>query len=317
VVRKREESGPFRTLNELCAGVDQQILGKRALEALIKAGALDCFGCGRKRLLETLPEIFEQAKRGQMGLFNDCSRGPAALEGGLGAAEWDEPARLAHERDALGFYLSDHPLSRYLYLLEKVAPGGTAAVRRLGTGSQALAGGVVEEVRSISSRRDEPLRFLRLEDLEGTLEVVAFADTLVVPEQGLEKGACILVSGLDERVRLIAAEVVSLEEAATGGAVSVHLHLEVEGMSPPRLRKLARIIGDYPGGCPIFLHFHLGRSVEVVQRLASGSAVRLERQLEQRLGEALGEECLQVRYGWLQSRTGSTRETAAKPDAEP
>jgi DNA polymerase-3 subunit alpha len=312
IVRARQERGPFRSLAELCAGVDQQVLGKRALEALIKAGALDSFRCPRKRLFEMLSEVFEQARRGQMGLFNRCDQEVLLLEKTQSTLEWDEATKLAHEKEALGFYLSGHPLSEFVYLLEKLAPGGTAQVSRLPDGSRGRVGGVIEEIKSISSRKNEPLHFLKLEDLEGTLAVVVFADTRVTPELGLEKGARVLVMGrvarADGRIRLVADEIVSLEEAAASKAVSVHLHLRVEGITPRELEKLRQIMSDYPGTCPISLHFYLGRFVEVVQRLSSAYTVRLDRQLEQRLREAFGERCLEVRYEEALSGGSATHE---------
>ena len=89
IVKARREKGPFHSLFELLTSVDREHLGKRALDALVKAGAMDSFHCGRQQLHEMLPEAVEQARRGQMALFDRCDMesqfipgsSPAALRG--------------------------------------------------------------------------------------------------------------------------------------------------------------------------------------------------------------------------------------------
>ena len=301
ILRERREGGPFRTLAELCARVERKVLGRRALEALIKAGALDRLGTGRRRLVSLLPEVMDEARSGQIALFEAVPEDGPTSEAVGGEPEWSELERLAHEKEALGFSLSAHPLGQYRALLEQLSPGGTAQIGRLHEGARARVGGVIRSVREGRSRKNEPLHFVRLEDFTGALEVVVFADTLAGFGKGLEEGAVILTSGRvardADRVRLVADEMVPLDEAAVGLATSVRLHLHTQGLSREKLARLEKVIRAHSGRCGLFLHLHLGQHAEVVQRLPETSAVRPDGAFEADLRKELSEVRLEIRYG--------------------
>ena len=301
IVQTRRERGPFHSLLELCGSVDREQLSKRALAALVKAGALDSFHCARQQLLEMLPEVLERVRLGQIALFDHCEPEIHSSLDSAAANTWEESTKLAQEKEALGFYLSGHPLSKFRYLLEKLAQGGTARLSHFPPGSQGRLGGVVERVKLVSSRKQEPLRFLRVEDLDGSMEVVVFSDVYAKCERCIEKDALILVTGRVAReggqVRLVADDIVPLAEGAERLATSVHLHLTVEGLSSQSLRELRQLIRSQPGSCPVYLHLHMGQQAEVVQRLATNCAVRPTGELTAKLTQQFGEKCLDIRYG--------------------
>jgi DNA polymerase-3 subunit alpha len=300
IVEARRERGPFHCLFELLTGVDREHLGKRALDALIKAGALDGFDCGRQQLHEMLPEIVEQARQGQMALFDRCDMESQSFQGSSPPVEWDEATKVSHEKEALGFYLSRHPLSDFRVLLEELAPGGTARLADLPGDSQSRLGGVVAEVRMVSSRTGEPLRFLRLEDFNGSVEVVVFEDVHAKYQRYIYKGALLLVRGRvvkeSDQVRLVADEIMLLEEAAADMASSVHLQLTVEGLSGEPLNELKQLLKNHPGSCPVYLHFGVGQQTVVVQKLPATFQVRPIKELQARLMKQFGKDCLEVRY---------------------
>jgi DNA polymerase-3 subunit alpha len=300
IVEARRERGSFQSLFELLTSVDREHLGKRALDALIKAGALDSFHCGRQQLHEMLPEIVEQARRGQMALFDRCDMESQSVLGSSPSVEWDEATKVSREKEALGFYLSGHPLSEYRTLVEELAPGGTARLGDLPGDSQCRLGGVVEGIRMVSSRKGEPLRFLRLEDFKGSVEVVVFEDVHAEYQRYIYEGALLLVSGRVAResgqVRLVADEIMLLEEAAVDMASSVHLQLTVEGLSGKPLKELKRLLKTHPGSCPVYLHFGVGQQTVVVQKLPTSFRIRPNKELQRRLTKEFGQDCLEVRY---------------------
>ena len=300
VVRGRGEGGPFRSLADLCARVGRDFLGRRAIESLIKAGALDSVEGGRKRVFGLLAEVMDEARSGQMGLFGGASEdGPGTGQTG-GDPEWSDLERLAHEKEALGFALGTNPLAGYDALLDQIAPGGIAQIRRLHEGARARAGGLIRSVRASRSQKNEPLHFVELEDFSGLLEVVVFADTLARFEKALERGAAVLAIGRTareaDRVRLVADELLLLDEAAVSLATSVHLHIHGEGLEREKLEKIARVLQAHPGPCDLFLHLHLGQRAEVVQKLPRSLAVRPDSRLKQDLRRDLGEHRLEIRY---------------------
>jgi DNA polymerase-3 subunit alpha len=300
IVQTRRNHGPYNSLFELCATVDREHLTARGLAALIKAGALDRFQCPRQQLLAMLPEVVEQARKGQMALFDRCAPELQSLLEVPAEAERDHSVKLAQEKEVLGFYLSGHPLAEFRSMLDKLAPGGAARLRELPADSQGWVGGVVGQVKEVSSRKQELLRFLRLEDLEGSLEVVVFADVFAECQQCIREGAMILVNGrvVQEAgdVRLVADTIMPLDEAMVNLATSVHLNLNVEGSSAQSLRALQRLFSSQPGYCPVYLHLRVGQQAEVVQKLPSTYAVRPTKEFRRKLSAAFGEGCLDVRY---------------------
>jgi DNA polymerase-3 subunit alpha len=300
IVEARREKGPFHSLFELLTYVDREHLGKRALDALIKAGAMDSFRCGRQQLHEMLPEVVEQARLGQMALFDRCDMESQFVPGSSPSVEWDEATKVSREKEALGFYLSGHPLSEFRKMVEELAPGGTARLGDLPGDSQSRLGGVVEEIRMVSSRKGEPLRFLRLEDFSGSVEVVVFEDVHAEYQRYIYKGALLLVRGRvakeSGQVRLVADEIMLLEDAAADMASSVHLQLTVEGLSGEPLKELKQLLKTHPGSCPVYLHLGVGQQTVVVQELPTSFRIRPNKELQGRLTKQFGKDCLEVRY---------------------
>jgi DNA polymerase-3 subunit alpha len=300
IVQTRREMGPFRSIVELCATIGLEHLGKRALTAIIKAGALDSFGYNRSRLVEMLPAIMEEVRLGQMTLFNRTDGDAQAVLSSPAEAEVDESSRLAQEKEVLGFYVTSHPLSKYGPLLESIAPGGMGDLQRLSSGSQVRVGGIVEQIRIRSSRKGEPIYFLRLEQLHGSVDVLVFLDVYADYEAYIKKGALVLVDGRVSRegvrLRLIVDQIMLLEKAAVHLAKSVHLHLQAEGLSQQGLSELQRLVASEPGSSPVYLHIHIGRQTEVVHKLPLTRAVSPTMELRAELAGTFGEDCVEIRY---------------------
>ncbi len=301
IVQARRERGPFNSLFELCNSLEREDLDKRALGAMIKAGAMDSFGGGRQSLYGMLPELLEQARRGQMALFDGPDLETHSDRSFTTPSDWDYSTKLAKEKEALGFYLSGHPLAEFRSFLEKVAPGGAARLGDLPGDSQGFLGGVIEEIRAIRSRKGEPLHFLRIEDYTGSMEVIVFADVYARFERYLFKGALALVRGRiarePDQVRLVAEDVMFLEEAAQKLATSVRLHLSVEGFSRELLSDLRQLFKSQPGSCPVYLHFNIGQHTEVIQRLPPPFNVYPARDLIREITRRFGESSLEIIYG--------------------
>ena len=301
IVRARRESGPFNSLFDLCSSLDREDLDRRALGAIIKAGAMDSFGMGRQALHRMLPELLDQARRGQMALFDSPDLETRQDRSLPTPPDWDYSTKLAKEKEALGFYLSGHPLAEFRSFLEKVAPGGAARLEDLPADSQGLLGGVIEEVRMTKSRKGEPLHFLRIEDYTGSVEVIVFADVHARFERQIFKGGLVLVRGRIAKeayqARLVAEDVMFLEEAAEKLATSVRIYLSVEGFSSESLGDLQQLFKSQPGPCPVYLHFNIGQHTEVIQRLPPSFSVYPARDLVAAITKRFGEDCLELVYG--------------------
>lgn len=227
LVARREEGGPFTTLVDFARRVDAKALNRRALESLVKSGAFDCLNRNRAQLLEAIDMLIGLSNRatteqaaGQNDLFGGGKA--AAAEIVLPPREnWLPMDKLAHEFEAVGFYLSGHPLDDYGKVLARLGiethASFIAKVKSAGVTAGKLAATVTQrqERRSKAGNR---FAFVGFSDPSGQFEAVCFADTLSQARDLLEPGKSVLlrieadVDGEDVKLRLQGVE--ALDKAA-------------------------------------------------------------------------------------------------------
>lgn len=188
ILRARESAtdGSFASLDAFCDVVNWSELNKRALESLIKSGALDCFG-ERNAVLDAIDPLVAAAQRrqkaaarGQMDLFGGAgeSAGPAVAEQRLvGDRPTDRRELLAWEKETLGLYLTSHPL---MDITGHGAPDGHVQVAEVGAlpiGNKINLVGMIIGVRRVTTRTNKTMAVMEVEDLTGTIEVVAFPES--------------------------------------------------------------------------------------------------------------------------------------------
>jgi len=243
IVEARRKGGPFRDLDDFAARVDLRAVGKRALECLIKVGALDSFA-SRTRLLAGLERImaisaahFRAASLGQLSLFG----GQAGLVDRIVLSEVPEADRrqkLNWERELIGLYVSDHPLTPYQKDLAHWVTHFSGQLGEAHHEEKVRVAGCIEAVRPYVTRSGKPMGFVTLEDIQGMFELVLFPKTWEKFQASLEQGRIILVEGkvdttstppkvLVETIRTEVKSVVSLE-----GQVSSSLSAQAEASLP-------------------------------------------------------------------------------------
>ncbi|NPV09006.1 MAG: DNA polymerase III subunit alpha [Anaerolineae bacterium] len=205
LLKARREGGPFESLDAFAARVDLRQMNKRVLECLVRAGALDCFG-DRASLLASLDtimsvshQIHQARQAGQLTMF-EVSCGVQAdtviLCGGAQNGEGISlRQKLAWEKELLGVYVSEHPLHKWSRRLAELVTAFSTEVTEEMAGQAVTMAGVVQEVRRTTTRRGESMAFVRLEDLQGTLDVVVFPRVLRETEALWEEGKILLVRG--------------------------------------------------------------------------------------------------------------------------
>lgn len=184
IIMARQSGGPFQSLLDFCSRVDLRSVNKRALEALVRAGALDRLESDgdvdmrRASLMASLTETVQAAEQasenaaaGVEDLFGDIAPpAPVSVSGNRPAvAPWSQQHRLAAEKETLGLYLSGHPIDEYLPELRSMTGERLGHLKPLRS-TQTVAGLVVG-VRTIRSRRGDTLAFVTLDDRSGRLEV--------------------------------------------------------------------------------------------------------------------------------------------------
>jgi len=186
-------------------------------------------------------------------------------------SEWGERQMLAYEKESLGFYITGHPLAQYEGMLGQYASCDTATLAEAGDGTEVRFGGVVNKLREITTRRGDRMCFATIEDLKGSVEVVVFSDVFVECSQLVKGDRPLFVIGTadadGENVKVIAREIMLLDEAPQKLTKSVHFFLSQPEVTQNHLSQLKSVIGRHPGGCPAFVHLIIPDRTETVLSL--------------------------------------------------
>lgn len=252
LVGERERHGPFKSVNDLAKRLDGNVMNKRLMENLAKAGTFDRLEPNRARLFGGIDVVLRHAQRNsqdraskQVSLFGgDVAADTVALPA---LPDWRPMEKLANEFDAIGFYLSAHPLDAYSGTLEALKVRKAKDVQHLTANDCAhpirMAGTVVAK-RERVGKRGNKYAFVQLSDDTGTFEVMMFSEVLAASRDLLDSGAPVLLT-LDaqleqDRVRLLASKIDALEKAL---ALKLkNLRLQIDAAMP--FDELRQILAD-------------------------------------------------------------------------
>ena len=209
ILRTRED-GPIASIYDFCERVDSRAVNKRAIECLIKCGALDSTGASRKGMLEALPaaqssgqKAQEDAQLGQGSIF-DFGDSDGGAGGGSGqaqarppipAAEFDRAELLAMEKETLGTYLSSHPLTEVGPALRAKVDCSLSELDRKPDGAWVTVGGIVVECKKIRTKSGSQMMFATLDDVEGQVEMLVFKADEAESAQVIAPDAIVIVRG--------------------------------------------------------------------------------------------------------------------------
>jgi DNA polymerase-3 subunit alpha len=319
IVAERERAGPFADFYDFCQRVDPQVLNKRTIESLVKAGGFDSLGHPRRGLLLVFEEIVDRTLErrrehdaGVMSLF--AALEPEAAGQATGFAdtrvpipdtEFDKSQRLAFEKEMLGLYISDHPLmglegslSRLtdctlaeLLDIDPDAPGGAAAGGPGGEGQVRLVGGVVTELVRRYTKKGDLMATFVLEDLNASVEVFVFPKSMADYGALLDDDAVVVLKGRvdlrDDRLKLVCMEV-QRPALAVDGCTDLRVSLPLGCLTDGLVDGLKRLLKEHPGDSSVFLHVG-----DKVLRLPSEFNVDSRRGLVGELRVLLGPNAIQ------------------------
>jgi DNA polymerase-3 subunit alpha len=281
IIATRRRIGRFQDFQDFIAKVDASVCNKRVVESLIKAGAFDSLGHTRKGLVQvhehvvdTAVEIKRSEAIGQFDLFGGLEGGTesgllAPLEVSLG--EWEKSVLLAHERDMLGLYVSDHPLQGAEHILAQLTERTIASLfldEKI-DGAIVTIGGLITTVQRKTTKQGSAWAIITLEDLEGSVEIMVFPQMYTQVSTSLIEDSVVIVRarvdrGDDEALRVIAMEITvpDLSEATSG---PVRISLQSTRCIPPLVDRLALVLAGYPGTTEVHLHLTGGANTTVLR----------------------------------------------------
>lgn len=307
ILAARQEGGPFKSIFDFCERTDMSAVNRASMEALIKCGAFDSTGAMRKALLVVLEDAVahgaaaaEDRRTGQLSLFGGAET--PKTERALPNVQWSEAEMLAHEKATLGFYVTKHPLSSQEHILRKYASARTIDLVRYTDGSEVVLGGMISKIRTVMAKTGRSagrkMGIITLEDLDGQVEVILFADDFEKQQARLALETIVFFKGQVDRRRqepsLRVSDVIPLEEADEQLSASVLIRLTRDEASPALLQNLRDTIKRYRGDKPVYLELWTTDQLKVVIRAGHDLAVRPTAEFQQTVQNLVGNERLTI-----------------------
>jgi DNA polymerase III subunit alpha len=316
IKRAREEGGQFSSLWDFCERVDNRTVNKKAIEALIKCGAFGSTGASRKGMLEVLEQaqgkgqkIQQDALIGQGSIFDlqdepgaaEAARTPGAIlsqpvHQPIPTEEFAQPELLAAEKEAIGLFVSAHPLKPLREALRARVDCPISALQERRDKDWVTVGGIITEAKRIRTRNGDHMMFATLDDLVGSVEMLVFGKALTehegalgVDEVVLVKGrvdhkeagkTCLVVQSVEpfspsqEEIERARAQAETAARTATALAQPVHLRVAAADLSSSALEDLRQAIEEYPGPAEVLLD--IDRSDGSTHRLRLGEEFRVQ-----------------------------------------
>jgi DNA polymerase-3 subunit alpha len=287
---RRALGGRITSLFTLAERIDLRLVNKKVLECLVKAGAFDSLSdaghlAWRPRVLTGLDRVLDHGSRHQQ----DRDQGQSRLFGGGDAAEpwvdaavlpearpWSEAEALAFEKEALGLYMSGHPLQPHVETL------AAAGVRRVSALTQSendcQVAGIVSAVRHLKTKKGDRMAVITLEDETAKLEAVVFPDAFARSSGLIVEDAMLVARGRYERdeetSRLVVSEIASLDEVRERAIRKVEVRLAGRGLGPHAMRELAGVFERHPGDRRVSVVVELNGARPLRVRAATACRIR-------------------------------------------
>ena len=306
-VRQQLDAG-FGSLFDFCKAVDWSKINKRMAESAIKAGAMDGLGGHRAQMLAGLDSVIESSQRAQ----RDEELGQESLFGGPAVSdesdlvrlpdveEWPASERLAHEKEMLGFYVTGHPLDSFEDAVEEVGTQTTTSLDKLDNGRSVSICGMLHSVQRRRNREGRAWASAVLEDRDGSVELLVFANQFEQVEERLVQDQPVLVTGAvraeDEAGRRISVEDVTLLKDARvvqPDQASLTLILNGDSEISSVASRLSELVEGYPGRTNLSIRLERPRQYLVVFDI--DARVNLNRKFRQQVAGLCGKDALELR----------------------
>lgn len=275
------KDAPYASLHDLCERVDLRKVNKKVLEALVKCGAFDSLGGKRAQYMGALEDAMEVGQKiqkekesgqeslfGAMEIISHKGNGYGQLPN---LAEWPENVLLGFEKEALGFYITGHPLARHAPAIKRFATCDTSALIERPDKSEARVCGMVSGIKELTTKKGDRMAFVTLEDLAGFVELVVFPEVYKASMELLKGEEPLLVAGTldvsEESCKMLVTEVVALREVQERLTKRVHFRITTPGLEEMHLRSLRDIVGKHRGNCEAVVHMVIPNRSETILAL--------------------------------------------------
>ncbi|WP_031484845.1 DNA polymerase III subunit alpha [Maridesulfovibrio frigidus] len=288
IVIEREKDGPFTSLIDFCSRVNLRRVTKRVIEYLIRAGAMDSLKISRAGLMAGLDKSVaygqKKTKDKESGMINmldmlgssdEAESEPIPLSfDEFNTEEWDDTEKLKLEKEALGFFLTSHPLLAYRHEMKRLGLVTIQECKQMSNGAQIRLGIIIPTYKEYVTKKGDKMAFCQMEDMTGSGELTMLPNTFAVAEQFLSQDQPLLIKGkidlrdqedddsdAPKQAKVLAEEVSLLSSAQAGCQEAVPLPMHCKLCSDAGIAELKAILGGYPGSAPVTLQLYLEECV--------------------------------------------------------
>lgn len=261
IISARNEGGPFKSLTDFCCRVNMRVVNKRVIENMIKCGAMDSFGARRSQMLAIMDQAIDlgaacqrDKANGQLGLFGDDSFGVTEIKLPP-LPEIPKQLILQNEKEIIGFYVTDHPLSDYKQMLQRFMPlhqfGGETQVQ---DGQFVRVAGIITDCTIKNTKRGDTMALLTLEDFSGRFPIIVFPQAYHTNVKDIYEDSIVAIEGrfsVDERESKIIAN--SVRALPSKPPAEIRLRIEAHLENALVQRELMQLFQKYKGDDCVYL----------------------------------------------------------------
>jgi len=308
IIQIRKAQGKFATPFDVCRNADSRVVNRKVLESLIKAGAFDSLGWPRSQFFHLVDTMIGFSHEGQKArsakqnlLFGGDQVGPPEIPAEVRSMrEWDESLLLSYEKDALGFYITGHPLAQFKNLRRLISHSVAELDDEKDFNSEVRLAGIITAFKALKTKKDERMASFYLEDMSGRVEVVAFPDAFRKNYEFLHEDRLVWIKGKflgegDSR-KVHLTQVMPLSEAFQKQAKKMVIRIFVPGLEETLLNELKDILEKNVGECPIYFELETPHAYRVVAQSAEVKGVLPSDELTKMIETLLGEDSVCIEY---------------------
>jgi DNA polymerase-3 subunit alpha len=309
LVAARKKAGGFKSPFDLFLEHDTKVLNRKAVESLIKAGAFDSLGWKRSQCYHMLDRMIDfghevqkaQATR-QTSLFGSGGAEPPPIPQEVrDMREWDESHVLSYEMDALGLYITGHPLAQHKDRVRKLVSHLLSELDdERDFDKEVRLAGIIGSLKQLKTKKDERMATFVLEDLTGKIEVVAFPECYSKHGTYLREGQLVWIKGKymgeEDNRRISLSQAMPLTEAFEKQAKRVVVRIFLPGLEESTLSELKAIMDSHEGKCPVYFELETPHSYRLVAQSAEVQRVIPSEDLLKKVEALLGEKSVSVDY---------------------
>jgi len=309
LLRARDQRGKFTSPFDMCQEIDPKIVNRKVIESLIKAGATDSLGWKRSqcfhmvdRMIEFAHSIQKAKSSKQNLLFGQSQIEPPSIPVEVKQMrEWDESLLLSYEKDALGFYITGHPLAQLGDRLKKLVSHSISQLdEEKDFDNEVRVAGIIPSLKLIKTKKEERMATFILEDLSDRIEVVVFPDNYKKYYEFLREDQLVWVKGRfigegeNRRIHLI--QIMPLAEAFQEKASRVILRIFLPGLEESVFEELKEMLDKNPGKCPVIFELETPHSYRMVAQSIEIQGISPSEDLTKHIESLLGEGSVLIEY---------------------